>query len=121
MSAILHDSPVAIPLATITAARVSNLYDLMDAADDCQPLGEHSRSGGDVPILEKLPRGVGCVPMEPHQALRFEERTTVERVNARLQDEFGGRNVRVRGHLKVMAHRMFGILALSVDQILRLC
>ena len=44
----------------------------------------------------------------------------VERVNARLKDEFGGRNVRVRGASKVMAHLMFGVLALTVDQILKL-
>ena len=31
-SASVHDSQVAIPLATITASRVSNLYDLMDSA-----------------------------------------------------------------------------------------
>ena len=44
----------------------------------------------------------------------------VERVNGRLKDEFGGRNVRVRGAAKVMAHLMFGVLALTADQILRL-
>jgi len=33
-SASVHDSQVAIPLATITAQRVVNLYDLMDAAYD---------------------------------------------------------------------------------------
>jgi hypothetical protein len=44
----------------------------------------------------------------------------VERVNARLKDEFGGRTVRVRGAAKVMAHLMFGVLALTVDQILKL-
>lgn len=120
-SANLHDSQVAIPLATITAARVTSLYDLMDSAYDCQHIGEHSRSLGHVPIIDKQQRGAGCVPLEPHQALRFDERTTVERVNARLKDEFGGRTVRVRGYQKVMAHLMFGLLALSVDQILRLC
>ena len=52
--------------------------------------------------------------------VRFNERTTVERVNARLKDEFGARMVRVRGNAKVMCHLMFGVLALSVDQILRL-
>jgi len=36
-----------------------------------------------------------------------------------LKDEFGGRNVRVRGHAKVMCHLMFGILALTADQFLR--
>ncbi len=50
----------------------------------------------------------------------YRERTTVERVNARLKDEFGGRTVRVRGNAKVMCHLMFGILALTADQILRL-
>jgi len=52
--------------------------------------------------------------------LRYHERTTVERVNARLKDEFGGRMVRVRGHAKVMCHLMFGMIALAADQILRL-
>jgi hypothetical protein len=44
----------------------------------------------------------------------------IERVNGRLKDEFGGREIRVRGAAKVMAHLMFGILALTVDQLLRL-
>jgi hypothetical protein len=44
----------------------------------------------------------------------------VERVYARLKDEFGGRHVRVRGAAKVMTHLMFGMLALTADQILRL-
>ena len=52
--------------------------------------------------------------------MRYRERTTVERVNARLKDEFGGRTVRVRGHAKVMCHLMFGIVTLASDQILRL-
>ena len=42
----------------------------------------------------------------------------VERVNARLKDEFGGRTVRVRGHAKVMCHLMFGVLALTANQLL---
>ena len=48
---------------------------------------------------------------------RYRERTAVERVNARLKDEFGGRMIRVRGNAKVT---MFGIVALAADQILRL-
>ena len=42
-----------------------------------------------------------------------------ERVNARLKHEFGARFLRVRGALKVKFHLMFGILALAVDQIIR--
>jgi hypothetical protein len=44
----------------------------------------------------------------------------IERVYSRLKDEFGGRYIRVRGASKVMAHLMFGVLALTADQILRL-
>ena len=38
----------------------------------------------------------------------------VERVNGRLKDEFGARHLRVRGHKKVLAHLMFGIVVLYV-------
>ena len=51
---------------------------------------------------------------------RYNERSNVERVNGRLKEEFGGKNIRVRGPAKVMAHLMFGILALTADQLLRL-
>lgn len=44
----------------------------------------------------------------------------VERVYSRLKDEFGGRFIRVRGASKIMAHLMFGIVALTVDQLLKL-
>src|SRR6516162_413917 len=52
--------------------------------------------------------------------LRYNERSGAERVNGRLKDDFGGRYVRVRGHAKVLCHLMFGILALTCDQLLRL-
>ena len=54
------------------------------------------------------------------EARRTRERSTVERVNGRLKDEFGGRHVRVRGPGKVWCHLMFGILALTVEQSMRL-
>ena len=34
----LHDSQAAIPLATMSAERTTNLYDLMDAAYDAEPI-----------------------------------------------------------------------------------
>ena len=48
-------------------------------------------------------------------AVRYGERTTVERVNARLKDDYSGRHVRGRGPAKVFAHLMFGTLALTVE------
>lgn len=51
---------------------------------------------------------------------RYKERTMSERVNARLKDEFGASHIRARGAAKVMAHLMFGVPALTIDQRLRL-
>ena len=45
-SASLHDSQAAIPLATLSAEQTTNLYDLMDAAYDAEPIRQHSRSLG---------------------------------------------------------------------------
>ena len=55
---------------------------------------------------------------DPDDAI-YSFRTMVERVNARLKDEFGARVLRVHGAIKVKCHLMFGILALAADQILR--
>jgi len=133
-SASLHDSQAAIPLASMTVQRVTNLYDLMDSAYDAEAIHEHSRSLGHIPIIDIHPRRDQALKEELQaeekrckllgyrraENVRYRERTTVERVNARLKDEFGGRTVRVRGHTKVMCHLMFGIVALAADQILRL-
>jgi hypothetical protein len=129
-SASVHDSQVAIPLMTMSTQRVNYYcYDLMDSAYDAQHITEHSRGLGHVPIVDPPERGrKDKSPILPNtqrqfswaEADRYKERTMVERVNARLKDEFGARNVRVRGAAKVMAHLMFGVLALTVDQIRRL-
>jgi hypothetical protein len=119
-SASVHDSQVAIPLARMTEARVTNLYDLMDAAYDSPAIHEVSRSLGHVPIIDHNRRRGEKKEMDPATAVRYNARTSAERVNARLKDEFGGRTVRVRGAQKVMAHLMFGILVLAADQLLRL-
>ena len=133
-SASLHDSQAAIPLATLSAERTTNLYDLMDAAYDAEPIRQHSRSLGHVPLIDTNPRRDKTLAEElrtearrlqrigfqlPEQ-VRYNERTAGERVNGRLKDEFGGRHVRVRGASKVMCHRMFGVLALTADQLVRL-
>jgi hypothetical protein len=133
-SASVHDSQAAIPLAEMTARRVTNLYDLMDSAYDAAAIHAHSRGLGHVPIIDAHPHGSQerkaeladeekrhrLLRLPAAEQIRYHERTTVERVNARLKDEFGGRTVRVRGHAKVMCHLMFGILALAADQMLRL-
>ena len=120
-SASVNDSQVAMPLALLTAQRVDNLYDLMDSAYDVPSIREKSIVLGHVPIIDGHTRRGGEKPkFAPHEAQRYKERSTVERVFARLKEEFGGRVVRVRGAAKVMSSLMFGLIALTADQLLRL-
>jgi len=131
-SASMHDSQAAIPLAEMSKLRVDNCYDLMDAAYDSPLIKKHSESLGHVPIIDENPRTKerkAEIKLELKsrrkaghkyaEQIRYNERSTVERVNGRLKDEFGGRMVRVRGAAKVMTHLMFGIMALTVDQLMR--
>ena len=79
-SASLHDSQAAIPLATLTAARVTNLYDpgsspgqaLMDSAYDAPEIRTHSESLGHVAIID----------VDPRKAARKLERKTEAKRNA---------------------------------------
>lgn len=132
-TAALHESQAAIPLATMTAARVRNLYDLMDSAYDISEIVAYSRALGHVPIIETNPRTAARKADKAAETKarrragyrlaeerRYNQRGAVERVNGRLKDSFGAHTVRVRGHDKVMCHLMFGILALTVEQLFRL-
>jgi hypothetical protein len=131
-SASVHDSQVALPLATITASRVTNLYDLMDSAYDVPEIRDKSRAFGHVPIVDCNPRRGGkaqaeaearakrCAGYELAEDVRYNQRSSAERVNGNLKDNSGGNHVRVRGAPKVFCHLMFGILVVTVEQIMRL-
>jgi len=119
-SASVHDSQVAIPLMKMTSSKVQYCYDLMDAAYDAEQIWKQSRKLEHVPIIDRNPRRKEAIPMAPHEARRYNERGAVERFNARLKEEFGGRNVMVRGAKKVMSHLMFGVISLFADHLLKL-
>ena len=133
-SASVHDSQVAIPLATMTAGRLVNPYDLMDSAHDAAEIKAHSRKLGHVPIIDVNPRRDTALKQElaweekrldvaGHrlaEPIRYNERSGAERVNANLKDNHGGRTVQVRGPAKVMCHLMFGVLVIAATQIIRL-
>lgn len=133
-SASVHDSQAAIPLATMTAGRVINLYDLMDSAYDAAEIKAHSQALGHVPIIDANPRRNVALKQElaleakrqtsaGHRLaedIRYNERSSAERVNANLKDNHGGRTVQVRGPAKVMCHLMFDVLIIAVTQIIRL-
>ncbi len=106
----------------------------MDAAYDSLIIRAYSKLLGHVPIIDintrrnaRLKKDLIAerqrfkkIHLERPEDRRYKERTSVERVYGRLKDEFGGRMIRVRGEAKVMTHLMFGILALTVDQMMRL-
>jgi Transposase DDE domain/Transposase domain (DUF772) len=133
-AASTHDSQVAIPLARTSEQRVVWLYDLMDAAYDAQPIIDDCLASGRVPVIDRNTRRDTALKAEiaaerarrrliniPDPTdLTYNQRTTAERANARIKDEFGGRHLRVRGHLKAFCHLMFGVVALAADSILRL-
>lgn len=133
-AASVHDSQAAIPLATMTATRVVNLYDLMDSAYDVAEIKQHSRDLGHVPIIDINPRATPGLKQQLAQEekrlrrighhtaeqARYRERSTAERVNSGLKDNHGGRTLRVRGPDKVMCHLMFGVLSFTALQLIRL-
>ncbi len=66
--ACVHDSQAAIPLMTLSIARVTYLCDLMDAACDAHQIDAHSRSLGHVPLI--APNGVAAALPPPQSSLR---------------------------------------------------
>ena len=69
-SASTHDSQVAVPLGTLTAGRVENLYDLMDAAYDSIEIWAHSILLGHKPIIDVNPRS----SVDMQEALKREKK-----------------------------------------------
>jgi hypothetical protein len=133
-AASTHDSQVAIPLARTSEQRIVWLYDLMDSAYDAQPIIDDCLAAGRVPVIDRNTRRDTALKAEiaaerarrrlikipDPRDLTYNERSTAERANARIKDEFGGRHLRVRGHLKAFCHLMFGVAVLAADSILRL-
>jgi hypothetical protein len=130
-SASLHDSQAAIPLATMTEQRTTALYELMDAAYDSELLRSFATLRGRIAIIDKNTRtntelkkqmaeeqkALKRLNMTTPEKERFKNRSSAERVNSQIKDNFGGRFVRVRGYKKVTAHLMFGVLTLTVQAI----
>jgi hypothetical protein len=122
--ASVHDSQAAIPLMRMSAERVHWKCDVMDSAYYAKAIREQSKKLGHEALVKPPQR---CfknqpepVPFTDEQKERFKKRTVVEQLNGRLKDEFGGRIIYFKGATKIMAHLMFGVVALTVDQLLRL-
>lgn len=118
-SASMHDSGASLPLEAITNTRVVSLYTLMDSAYDAPIIRNDIENKGKVAIIDSNPRRGDKIDFTPPQKERYKVRSTAERANARIKDDFGGRYVRVKGSSKVMCHLMFGVIALTAEQLVR--
>jgi hypothetical protein len=133
-AASVHDSQVAIPLARKSAQRIVWLYDVMDSAYDATPIIADCQAAGRVAIVDHNTRRntalkaeiaverTACrtIHMPDPDDLIYNERTAAERVNGSIKDDYGGRHLRVRGHLKVFCHLMFGVAAFTASCLLNL-
>ena len=119
-SASLHDCQVASPLMQMTSERISHEYELMDAAYDSQIIRAECERLGFQGIIDTNKRRGPKIQMDEAQAERYKARSVAERGNSQSKDQFGFRNLRVRGHSKVHLHVMFGILSLFALQWQRL-
>ena len=115
------------PAGDVTARRVTSLYDLMDNAPEIRafsqklghvPIDTNPRRRAEVKAERKREAlAERCIGHRSPEARRYRERSTVERVNGRLIWRAACEG---RGPGKVMCHLMFGILALTVEQLMRL-
>ena len=133
-AASVHDSQVAIPLARKSQQRIVWLYDVMDSAYDAEAIIADCHAAGRVAIIDRNTRRQPALKAEiaaerracrtinmphPHDLI-YHERTAVERANGAIKDDYGGRHLRVRGHLKVFCHLMFGVAAFTASCLLNL-
>ncbi|MBT3297206.1 MAG: transposase, partial [Verrucomicrobia bacterium] len=110
----------AIPLAQMTAERVTSLYDLADSAYDAKEIREMCERLGHVAIIDHNQRRGEKRHFSPAEKVRYAERSAAERVNSHLKDAHGGRHVRVRGDVKVACHLAFGIVVIAAEQLLNM-
>ena len=115
-SASMDDSQAAIPLCQMTEQRVQACYEVMDAAYDIKEIRAFIQSRGRVALIARNPQN-GKVRMDPAQKVRFRERSSAERGNSDLKENYGARFVYVRGAAKVMAHLCFGLIALAASRL----
>src|SRR5436309_2676549 len=106
----------------------------MDYANDAAPTVADCQAAGRVAIIDRNNRRntvlkaeiaaerTACrtINMPDPDDLIDNERTAAECVNGAIKDDYGGRHLRVRGHLKVFCHLMFGVVAFTASCLLKL-
>lgn len=116
-SASIHDSQVAIPLMQTSNQRVLNFYDLMDCAYDAPEIHSFSKKLNHIPIIDNNPRRGKKIEFEPAKKIRYNERTSAERANSELKDNYGLENIFVKGSKKVRLNIMLSVIALTCKKL----
>lgn len=137
-SASVHDSSLALPMISETSSKVDYLYDLDDAAYDSSIIKAYSRNKGHRPIIDINPKNSKALKEQialdksekeilqsfnlynDSDDLHYNQRSSVERVNAYLKDNFGCGKIYYRGAQKVASVLAFGVLSVCIHQSLKL-
>lgn len=137
-SASTHDSSLALPIINDSSAKVSYLYDLADAAYDATIIKDFSQRRHHRPIIDINPKNSATLKAkivtdkEERKRLgklkffagsdryHYNQRSSVERVNAYLKDNFGCNTIYYRGANKVASVLAFAVLSVCIHQSLKL-
>ena len=116
-SASVHDSQVALLLHKITKDRITHLYEVMDSAYDAGIIRDALSQAGHTALIDFNHRSPNDTrAFDPCEKERYKIRSSAERVNSYLKDNFSGMMIRVKGHAKVFTHLMFSLLAITIDR-----
>jgi hypothetical protein len=108
----VHDSQLAIPMEKLTEKKVLSFYSLMDAGYDAQVIDDFIRSRGRIPIIDT--RSISKrPPLDPAKRERFKIRSTVERSNSHLKDNFIPQAIYVKGYQKVSFVLLTAVVCLA--------
>ena len=137
-SASVHDSSLALPMISETSSKVNYLYDLQDAAYDSSIIRTFSVNNGHRPIIDINPKNSKVLKAQIALAKSekeilqsfnlyndwdeqcYNQRSSAERVNAYLKDNFGCNKIYYRGATKVASVLAFGVLSVCIHQSLKL-
>ena len=137
-SASVHDSSLALPLIKESSQKVHYLYDLADAAYDTSVIRNYSIKQNHRPIIDINPKNSKKLKaqialaksekkiLEPLKLynnsddLHYNQRTSVERVNAYLKDSYGCSKIYYQGAQKVASVFAFAVLSVCITQSLKL-
>lgn len=137
-AASVHDSSLALPLIKETSQKVNYLYDLQDAAYDSSIIRSYSQKHNHKPIIDINPKNskvrkeqIALAKSEKKilhslnlyndsDEKHYNQRSSVERVNAYLKDNYGCNKIYYKGDTKVASVLSFAVLSVCITQALKL-